>query len=167
MTFLNEESRKTIEDLFVRYAAGVGRYVLVRVGSAELAEEITARVFLGVVRHFHQQRGSVVAWLWTIVRTELSRHFRERQHQPYPANMQAGNETDEVDRQERAQLLHDALEKLGDDAQQLIALKFFLGMSNRDIAETLNLTPSNVGVKVHRALKELRELLPASSYQYE
>ena len=38
-------------------------------------------------------------------------------------------------------------------------MKFFLELSNLEIAETLNLTPSNVGVKLHRALKALRSRL--------
>ena len=64
-----------------------------------------------------------------------------------------------LERQERDRLLLDALQKLPDDLQQLISLKFFLNASNLDIAAALELTPSNVGVKVHRALKELRRRL--------
>jgi DNA-directed RNA polymerase specialized sigma24 family protein len=41
----------------------------------------------------------------------------------------------------------------------LISLKFFLRATNVEIAATLGLTPTNVGVKVHRALKELRRKL--------
>src|SRR5436309_1378434 len=122
MTFLNEDARKKIEDLFVRYAAGVSRCVLLRVGSPELAEEITARVFLSVVRNFHQQDGSVVGWLWAILRTELARHFREKPHQAYPPDLAALSAlpAEAMERQERSALLHAALRKLGDDDQQLI-----------------------------------------------
>lgn len=57
---MTADARKTIEDLFRRYAAGVSRYAVLRVGSPEFAEEITARVFLAVVRNIHQQHGSPV-----------------------------------------------------------------------------------------------------------
>ena len=67
------DARDDIEQLFRRYGRGVGSYVLTRVGDPELAEEITARVFLTVVRRFDQVRGREAAWLWAIVRSELAR----------------------------------------------------------------------------------------------
>ncbi|HZZ82343.1 MAG TPA: hypothetical protein VFE62_27845 [Gemmataceae bacterium] len=59
---MNADARKSMEDLFVRYAEGVSRHVRLRVGDAELAEEITARIFLTATRHVHQQHGSALAW---------------------------------------------------------------------------------------------------------
>ena len=52
------ESRRvdqlSIEQLFLRYGPGVGSYLMARLGNAELAEEITSRVFLTVVRRVRQ-----------------------------------------------------------------------------------------------------------------
>lgn len=156
---MDEDTCSKIEELFARCAAGVSRYVRLRVGSAELAEEITTRVFFAVVRNIHQQNGSLVGWLWTIVRTELARHFRQKLAEPYPETLAAPTVTpaQDCERTEEIGIIHAALQRLPDDAQQLIALKFFLGLSNLEIACVVNLTPSNVGVKLHRTLKELRE----------
>src|ERR1700677_1732952 len=77
---LTPEQQKAIEQLFLQYGKGVGSFVLTQVGDPELAEEITARVFLTVVSRFCQLRESVLGWLWAIVRTELARHFRGRRH---------------------------------------------------------------------------------------
>ncbi len=161
MLSLNEAARKKIEDLFVRHASGVSRYVRLRVGSAELAEEITARVFLAAARHVHQQNGSAVGWLWAIIRSELARHFRQRPLESCPADLLSSEALppEEAERKEAAGLLRACLAKLPDDEQQLISLKFFLGLSNQEIAQTLGLTPNHVGVKVHRVLKDLRKLL--------
>jgi RNA polymerase sigma-70 factor (ECF subfamily) len=158
---LNEDARTRVEQLFRRYAEGVSRFVLLRVGSPELAEEITARVFLAAVRHIDQQRGSPVAWLWAIVRSELSRHYRQRKHEAYAAEMASSlpSPVEELEHRERDAALTEAIRELADDAQQLISLKFFLRATNVEIAATLGLTPTNVGVKVHRALKELRRKL--------
>lgn len=158
---MTEEARQKIEDLFLRCGPGVGRYVLLRVGSPELAEEISARVFLTVVRQFHQHNGSLLGWLWAIVRTELARHYRQRplavcstevaSKEPLPL--------EQMERKERSDVLRACLEKLPDEEQQLLSLKFFMGLGNQEIAEATGLTPSNVGVKLHRTLKELRGLL--------
>lgn len=158
---MTEDARKRIEDLFLRYGRGVGSYVLVRVGSPELAEEITARVFLSVVRNFHQLNGPVVGWLWSIVRTELSRQFRRPPSKPYPDTVPDDEPTpsESLEQKERAELLRDALDKLPDEDHSLVSLKFFLGLSNQEIAQATGLSANHVGVKLHRALRTLRVLL--------
>jgi RNA polymerase sigma-70 factor, ECF subfamily len=156
------DSQREIEQLFRAHGKGVGGYILARVGDPELAEEITARVFLTVVRRYHQQRGSVLGWLWAIVRTELARHFRQRQPQSPPSeSLPAPAELppEQLARRELHDCLRAALGKLSEEQRQLIGLKFFLNLRNQEIAAATGLTPSNVGVKLHRALKELRLLL--------
>lgn len=155
-----DDHRDDIERLFRAAGAGVGRYVLARVGDRELAEEITARVFLAVVRNFGQLRGPAAAWLWTIVRNEIHRHFRSRPPQPAP-----GDEFEDptaappemASRGETQRLLQAGLARLAEESQQILYMKFFQDMRNLEIAEVLGLTPTNVGVLVHRALRQLRD----------
>jgi RNA polymerase sigma-70 factor (ECF subfamily) len=158
---LNEDTRKRIEELFNRCGRGIGSYVLLRVRSPELAEEITARVFLNVVRSIRQQRGSIVAWLWAIVRSELSRHYRERPTRSLPQDLVAFQQEplDDLERVERQRLLQTALAELPEEHQEILTFKFFLNLSNVEIAEIAGLSASNVGVKIHRALKVLRDRL--------
>ena len=64
-------------------------------------------------------------------------------------------------RNERRRSIRVALEQLANDEEQqrIIYLKYFLDVPNTDIAAELKLSPSNVGVIVHRAVKRLRELM--------
>src|SRR5437764_4102078 len=73
-----DDRRDGIERLFRKYGKGVGSYVYARLGDADLAESITSAVFLVVVRRFEQCRSSPAGWIWSIVRSELARHFRDR-----------------------------------------------------------------------------------------
>ena len=41
--------------------------------------------------------------------------------------------------------------------RELIALKFFAGLSNAEIAAVLGISESNAGTKLHRAVNKLRE----------
>lgn len=162
MESLNREHRERIERLFVRYGEGVGSYVAARVGDPELAEEITANVFLTVVRKYHQCRGSEAGWLWTIVRTEMARLFRDRRPlariETDPPSL-AEAPPDLAARLETQESMRQALAELSEDEQQVVHMKFFLDMGNREIAEATGLTPSNVGVIVFRSLKRLRGLM--------
>lgn len=155
--------------MFRRHAAGVGGYVIARTGDRELAEVITSRVFTLVVRKFHQcgeGQGAQTAWLWAIVRNELARYFRDRkQHASLDENAAretASNDSEPSDAMQRREMheqLHDAMANLSDEQQQILYMKYFQDMPNKHIAEVLAITPTHVGVKVHRTLKALRDSL--------
>lgn len=164
------DRREQIEQLFTTYARGVGAYLYARLADAELAEAITSRVFLIVVRSIEQCKGSPVAWLWSIVRSELARHFRDRKrHAPLDESVPAASADEPLERAARREMqlrTRRALERLPDDTQALVYMKFFQGMANKDIAAATGLTATNVGVQIHRALKQLRTYLePAHAPQ--
>ena len=68
------------------------------------------------------------------------------------------NSTEEAAGESEQRLaLFAALAGLSPRERELIALKFFAGLSNAEIAEVLGLTESNAGTKLHRAVTKLRE----------
>ncbi len=167
---MTAEQRRTVEALFARYASGVGGFVLARVGDAELAEEITARVFLTVVRKLHQCRGSHAGWLWSIVRSELAGHFRRRRRgEPFGDDLPdpADGPDGQAQLAESRSEVWDALGRLPEEQQKLIHMKFFQDMRNVDIAEATGLSRSNVGVLIHRALKRLRSRMAPKAHARE
>jgi RNA polymerase sigma-70 factor (ECF subfamily) len=160
-----EDERLRIEALYSRYSRSVARYVFVRTGAEELAEEITSRVFAVVVRKIHQCRGNQTGWLWSIVRSELAMHFRQRRDHA-PIDEDVANQLLDSDSPpallvhcETVDQLRHAMDHLSDEQQTLIYMKFFQDMPNIKIADAVRLTPSNVGVKVHRAIRRLRDLM--------
>ena len=46
--------------------------------------------------------------------------------------------------------------------RELVALKFFAGLSNSEIASILGVTPSNAGTMLHRAVQKLRKACDAT-----
>jgi RNA polymerase sigma-70 factor, ECF subfamily len=159
----DDERRRQVEELFNTYARGVGGYLFARVADADLAEAITSRVFLIVVRNIEQCKGSAVAWLWSIVRSELARHYRDRKrHAPLDESVPgdgADEPPEQASKREMRERTRRALERLPEEHQQLVYMKFFQGMPNKDIAAATGMTASNVGVLIHRALKQLRAYL--------
>ena len=59
---------------------------------------------------------------------------------------------------ERRQAVMDMLGQLGDDAREIIVMRYFEQMSARDIAEIVETTEGAVRTRLHRALNQLREL---------
>jgi RNA polymerase sigma-70 factor (ECF subfamily) len=159
---LPNERTSQIEELFRQYGRGVGSYILARVGNADFAETITSNVFMIVVRRIDQCRSSPSAWLWSIVRSELARHFR--QHRPTveldeKLRDPALTPPELASQNEMQQRMRIAIDQLNEEQQRIVYLKFFQDVSNTEIAIELGLSASNVGVIVHRAIKRLRELM--------
>lgn len=64
-------------------------------------------------------------------------------------------------RRERFRELYSALAALPEREQEIIALKFAGRLTNRQIAAVLNLSETNVGTTLYRAMHKLRERLTA------
>jgi RNA polymerase sigma-70 factor (ECF subfamily) len=152
--------RSSRDDVYA-YVAG-----LLRDRSA--AEDVTAAAFERAYRRrsrFDPERGSPRAWVFGIARNaaldELRRRARraESSHAPLdPADHGASTPERAEERDRRAALLA-ALGRLPSRERELISLKFFAGLSNREIAGTLRISESNAGTRLHRAIAKLREVL--------
>lgn len=158
---MNPDVRSEIESFFLAHRQPVGGYVCARVGDVDAAESIAGRVFLTVVRCWAQCHSSRTAWLWTIVRSEIARYFRDRRE---PQSLE--EISDQSPRPDEQAVLREArlqmrvaLTQLNDDQREIIFLKYFEQMRNREIAELTGRSAENVGVIVHRALNRLRQLM--------
>ena len=55
--------------------------------------------------------------------------------------------------------MQSALRQLSDEQREIVYLKFFQQMRNKEIASVTGRSAENVGVIVHRSLRRLRELM--------
>ena len=147
----------------------VYNYVRYRVGDAQVADDLSARIFeraLVNIESYRSARAPFAVWLFVIARNVVSSHFRAQKRrrwlslaalrdrasvEPRPEEVVIQNET-------RAELLA-AVADLSDRERDLIALKFAAGLTNRRIAELTGLGESNVGVILYRAARRLRAKL--------
>jgi RNA polymerase sigma factor (sigma-70 family) len=128
------------------------------------AEEVTAAAFERAYRkrnRFDPERGEPRAWLFGIARNaaldELRRRGRQAELTAEPADLQGFGAAEGAEHNERRLTVAAALERLEPRERELIALKFFAGLENREIAGVLGISESNAGTKLHRAMTKLRE----------
>jgi RNA polymerase sigma-70 factor, ECF subfamily len=148
--------RSSRDDVYA-YAAG-----LLRDRSA--AEDVTATAFERAYRkrsHFNPRRGSARAWLFGIARNAALDELRRRGKQATlagdPLDTTSLAAIHPAEQSELRLVLAGALEGLEGRERELIALKFFAGLSNAEIARVLGISESNTGTKLHRAIAKLRE----------
>lgn len=125
------------------------------------AEDVVAQSFERAYRkrsRFDARRGELRAWLFGIARNlaldEMRRAGRERPLRAAALEMpDEGAEETAVDRV----FVAEALQALAPRDRELIALKFFGGLSNREIARVVGRSETNVGSQLHRAVHAMRK----------
>jgi RNA polymerase sigma-70 factor, ECF subfamily len=148
--------RSSRDDVYA-YVAGLLR-------DSAAAEEVTAAVFERAYRkrnRFDPKRGEPRAWLFGIARNaaldELRRRGRQTELTTEPADLGNLDSHESAEDSERRLAVSAALERLEPRERELIALKFFAGLANAEIAQVLGIGESNAGTKLHRAMTKLRE----------
>jgi RNA polymerase sigma-70 factor, ECF subfamily len=128
------------------------------------AEDVTAQAFERAYRKrasFRPGRGSPRAWLFGIARNaaldELRRRARTAPASEDPADDAGLGPHDEAEAGARRLAVRAALGCLPPRERELVALKFFAGLSNAELASVLGTSETNVGTRLHRAIHKLRE----------
>jgi RNA polymerase sigma-70 factor, ECF subfamily len=164
------ELDRAFEDLYRAHLRDVYSYAYYRVGNHHDAEDLTEQAFLQAYRHFERARREsdgrpLWPWLIRIAHNLASNYHRDRTRRP-EANIEAieppshphGTERVFEGREElREVMVH--LQRLPDDRREALIMRFALGMSNREIARALGRTDGATKVLIHRAIKQLEELM--------
>jgi RNA polymerase sigma-70 factor (ECF subfamily) len=158
--------KDAVSSLYEGYAQAIFRYISYRVESDMAAEDLTADVFLSMVRGLprYQDVGAPFgAWLFRVAANRITDHHRQKRRMAEElSENQASDDTDPFGKtaknQERAQL-RAALATLPDDFQTLLVLRFMEGMSHSEVAAVLGKSEAAARVMQHRALKALAKVL--------
>ena len=151
------------EQLYRSNRDDVYAYVATLLRDRAAAEDVTSTAFERAYRHrdrFDPARGKARAWLFGIARNAALDELRRRKRRAWPAGDPAelaAVADSAAEASERRIALQAALETLSGPERELIALRFFAGLSMAEIAATLGITESNAGTRVHRALAKLRK----------
>jgi RNA polymerase sigma-70 factor (ECF subfamily) len=152
-----------MERLYKACREDVYAYVATLLRDRGLAEDVTALAFERAFRRrrlFDPRRGSERAWLFGIARNAALDELRRRKRttttpveQPYDADAQR----DQLEVVVQRSTVRDALASLSPRERELIALKFYAGLGNADIARVLGVSESNAGTLLHRTITKLRK----------
>ena len=161
-------------DLYDRYFPRVYAYARRRVERTQDAEDLVAETFLKAVAAIQgfewRHHASFAAWLFRIARNLLV-NFQQRQ----PANKlasldrvadrsaEAASPEEVALRREWAELLRHHLRALSPRRQEIVALRFFGGLRNREIALVLDLDERTVAANRSRGLADLHRAYLAAA----
>lgn len=159
---------ETFTQLYEEHLDAVFNYCLYQVGDRQLAEDLTANIFEQAWRDRHRydpERANVSTWLYAIARHRVIDEQR-RQGRRVLVSLDQQHEDgtplpeEQVARAERLVQLRNLVQALPEEQQELIALKFGAGLTNRSIADLLNRSETAIGSAIYRVMQKLRERWP-------
>jgi RNA polymerase sigma-70 factor (ECF subfamily) len=151
--------------LYEAYLDRVYRHVRFRVADAELAEDLTAQVFLrawqAIDRYRPLEGRPFLAWLFTIANNLIIDHHRRARREV--SGIEPGRHIARTPDPEEAAVRGDlqaqvraALGRLKPEYQLIVSLRLLEDMDYEEIARIVNKKPGALRVTLFRALRALR-----------
>jgi RNA polymerase sigma-70 factor, ECF subfamily len=150
--------------LYRRYVSRIYRYLLSRTGNQHDAEDLTSQTFAEAMAGLdrYREQGQFAAWLFSIARRRLADHHR-RQRVDLPLSHAITKPAPDpppsaaVIQNEELAYLATLLERLDEDRQELLRLRFAAGLTYGEIGRLINRSEAATKMAVHRLLRQLEE----------
>ena len=157
--------RSAFDDLYRRYARSVFGLALRRLGDRGRAEDAVQETFASIWRSaasYRPDRGPGAPWLYAVARNAIVDRTRGRVDVPAEIPEQAAHEPGPPELAEQSWVawrVHRALEELPDREREVIALAYWSGLSQSEVAEFLGLPLGTVKTRTRSALAHLADAL--------
>jgi RNA polymerase sigma-70 factor, ECF subfamily len=157
--------RSAFDDLYRRYARSVFGLALRRLGDRGRAEDAVQETFASIWRSaasYRPDRGPGAPWLYAVARNAIVDRTRGRVDVPAEIPEQAAHEPGPPELAEQSWVawrVHRALEELPDREREVIALAYWSGLSQSEVAEFLGLPLGTVKTRTRSALAHLADVL--------
>lgn len=174
MASLEELAQRTVEgdrnafgEIYGILLDPIYRYLFWNAGSREEAEDLAEETFLRClvnIGSYKPSRGPFKAWAFRIAHNLLvdqrRRHGRRGQEELKEGLEDHTMSTPEsLEEEEGARALREMLQKLPSTQRQVIVMKYFVEMSNTEVAKAVGRSEGAVNAMQHRALRRLGKIL--------
>jgi RNA polymerase sigma-70 factor (ECF subfamily) len=157
--------RSAFEQLYQRYARPVFGLALRRLGDRGRAEDAVQETFASIWRSagsYRPERGPGAPWLYAVARNAIVDRARARTDIPAEIPEAAAPDAGPSDQAEQSWVawrVHRALEELSEREREVIALAYWSGLSQSEVAEFLDIPLGTVKTRTRAALMKLADAL--------
>mgnify|MGYP000209270267 CR=1 FL=1 len=153
--------------LYHRYSRRLFGFFYRMTSDSATSEDLVQNVFMRMLKykHSYSERGNFEAWTFHMARNVHKDHLRKNKRYSWQEDMSGWeahlkhNDTQEAFHQKTDELeyLARAMQALSEDKREILELTRFQKMKYEKVGDLLGITESAVKVRVHRALKALKE----------
>ena len=151
--------------LFERHHSLLYCYCLRMTGNRAAAEDLVQDVFMKMLKYkaTFKDDSELVPWMFGIARNSCLAHLKRRASDHVPATPAVEEVADEAVHDEphderQSELVRQALLRLPPERREVLVLSRYEYKSYDEIARVLDCSVGAVKVRVHRAMKQLREI---------
>nr|WP_294660851.1 RNA polymerase sigma factor [uncultured Blautia sp.] len=152
--------------LYSLYQKELYLYLYSLCGDRHLAEDLLHETFLKALLALQDGHTNIRAWLYMVARNlfynqqkKKSREILMDQQEYLSAEKTDEDLLEKIFEEENRRMLYQAIRRLEIKKREIIQMQYFGGMSQKEIAAVLHITPENVRVLAYRAKKELKKYL--------
>lgn len=156
-----------MKEIYLEYAGAVKKYVMTLCHNEDLADDITAEVFLKAVKQIHRYDGrvKVLTWLCTIAKHTYIDYCRKKSNQEttledwdFLVSDTAGPE-EAAEQNQRRVTLFKLLQTLQGEYKDVIYLRIFADLSFREIGDIFGKSENWARVTFYRAKTRLKGMM--------
>ncbi len=152
--------------LYDKYQEQIYRFIYLKVGHREEAEDLTHQVFLktwGSIDRYNFQGFPFSAWLYQIARNQVVDYYRTKKVNITLESIAElkieSHYSNEIDVNSDIEKVKQAIHKLNPKQQDVIILRFIEDFSLSEVASILDKTETAVKLLQYRAIKNLKRIL--------
>ena len=166
---IQDGDQESFRPLYHHYITPLYRFIWSKVNHKEEAEDLTSQTFLKAYQAIDNFRfeAKFQSWLFTIARYTINDYWRVKYAQGVEISFEdyLAQELPKVDEEiettgSSEKVIQKILKLLPKNYRDILHYRFLKNYSIKETAEVLELSPENVKVLQHRALKKAAELNP-------
>ena len=153
-----------LEALYHRYYKELYIFVYSLCGSETVTDDILQDTFLKALLALKDSHTNMRAWLYMVARNlfynqqkKKSQEILMEEQKCFPEKNRDEDLLEKILEEENRRILYQAIRRLEVKKREVIQMQYFGGMSQKEIAAVLHITPENVRVLAYRAKKELKK----------
>jgi RNA polymerase sigma-70 factor (ECF subfamily) len=157
---------EALTTIYEHYGPLLYRFILYRVGDAQLAEDLQADIFVRMLEDLprYEDRGwKLSAWLYQIARDRIVDVWRRRNRHPAVRLSDWHGYDESLEHEAETRLLYDEVNRslgmLTPEQRDVLHMRFQLEMPIVAVAREMERTPAAIKSLQYRAVRALSELL--------
>ena len=167
---LNRGDEESLAQIFEMLGPSIYRHIYFRVSSKEVAEDLSSQTFLQLWQHVRNGKAvdHVKQLVYTIAGNLVIDYYRSRAHAPVGIDEETapqlgdhGKEAKMVEHRADIALMRNVMESMESEHRNILIWRHLDGLGIGSIAAITGKTKNAVSIILHRAMKELRDLMKA------
>lgn len=164
---LREGQEGAIERLYKQYSRTVFSYLVSRLGDRAAAEDVQQQVFAEIWRRseeFDPERSKLFTWVMVIARSRATDHLRRAVPEPREPGRAAALVDQRAEAEPTEELIErwrvaELLRRVPAEESAMLRMRFYDGLSQREIAERTGTALGTVKMRMVQALDRMRKLI--------